>query len=193
MRRRFIGLGFCFILAFCGAFGIFYTFSQRPVEMVKEKSSSSITFEMNVQCTVYHYRNGILMNVFGDTEVLTNIGKNFTAFKISGDLDWIHAGYMLYNVTFLGWGDQGSLSASSVILPNEITRYDVKANFTYISLGKWNYTAYWKPASSGNVDCVGLYWHSSGNNLFCYDVFGQVAYTTADEFYSYWQFQITYS
>lgn len=162
-------------------------------EHFNEKNDDGLDIHFSIRCSINHYRNSILIYQFGDTEVLTNIGKNFTAFKISGDTDWIHAGDMLYNVTFLGWGDQGSLSASSVILPNEITRYDVKANFTYISLGKWNYTGYWKPTGSGNVDCVGMYWQSTGNYLFCYDVFTQVPYTTADEFYSYWQFEITYS
>jgi hypothetical protein len=161
------------------------------LNMLSRRGGLNIDF--NLVNSVRAYENGVLKYSFGDTEVMTNIGKNFTAFKLSGNTAWLDAGSMLKNVTYMSWGDQGSLSATSVILPSEIIRYDVKANFTYISLGKWNYTGYWKPTGSGNVDCVGLNWHSSGNNLYCYDVFTQIAYTTSYEFYSYWQFAITYS
>jgi hypothetical protein len=160
------------------------------VSLIKVEQKGLI---LNIKNTVLHFRDGILIRQFGDTEVLTDIGKNFTACKLSGDTAWLDIADALENVTYLGWGDQGSLSSSSVILPSEITRYDIAANFTYISLGKWNYTGYWKPTGTGNIDCVGLYWKATGNNLFCYDVFGEIAYTTADSFYSYWQFEITYS
>lgn len=150
-----------------------------------------------VECTVEQWRDGILLYRFGDSEVLTDIGKNFTAMKISGDTDWDETDFMK-NVTYLGWGDQngGSLSASSTQLPGEIVRNDVSANFTYISLGKWNYTGYWYPSASGTTDCCGMYWgamNGYNNTLYCYDTFGEISYTDADTLISKWQFTISYS
>lgn len=150
------------------------------------------TMKLRVDCTIEQWRDGILIYSFGDNEVMTNIGKNFTAMKLSGDTDWITTDFA-ENVTYLGFGDQGSLSESSTSLPSEKTRFDVSANFTYISLGKWNYTGYWYPDASSTADCCGMYWKSSGENLYCYDTFGEISYTDADTIISKWQFTITYS
>lgn len=163
--------------------------------IVGSGSQGEINIDYGVQCTIEQWRNGILIFSVGDTEVMTDIGKNFTAMKLSGDTEWTTTDFAK-NITYLGFGDQGSLSSSSTQLPSEITRFDVSANFTYISLGKWNYTGYWFPSGSGNVDCSGMYWGAmNGDNatLYCYDTFGQIAYTSDDEFRSYWQFTITYS
>ena len=163
--------------------------------IVGSGSDGEIDIRNPVECTIEQWRDGILIYRFGDSEVMTNIGKNFTAMKLSGDTDWDTTDFAK-NVTYLGFGDQGSLSASSTQLPSEAIRFDVSANFTYISLGKWNYTGYWYPTGSGTTDCCGMYWGAmNGDNatLYCYDTFGEISYTSDDTIISKWQFTITYS
>lgn len=159
-------------------------------------SDGVFSISYNVECTVEQWRSGILLFRYGDAEVMTDIGKNYTAMKISGDSTWTQVAAALKNVTYLGWGDQGSLSSNSTQLPSEIVRNDVNANFTYISLGKWNYTGYWYPSGSGNVDCCGMYWGAmNGDNatLYCYDTFSEIGYTSDDTLISKWQFTASYS
>lgn len=126
--------------------------------------------------TVWYYKNGKLYAVFEHPGTVTNLGKNFTLGKITGDADYNMTQY-LYNATFVSIGNQGSLSAASTVLPAEWNR--TAGSVHDVAYNTFNVTAVFYPdAGPYTADCFGLNFGSDtigeDYSLFGYDTFNEV-------------------
>lgn len=165
-----------------------------------ENPYQQFQIRFKVDSYLYQYRDGILIYSYEHPGVVTNIGRNYTAQKLTGaNLAWIPAGQYNYNLTAVSMGLDSTthLSTGSTKLPTESTRVTVPAgNFTYISLARFNMTAYYHPAGTGDMNCSAIQWQTgagSDNNLFCYDIYTTFSYTGADTIIVIWQVYVNYS
>lgn len=167
-------------------------------------NSNIVNLEIIGDSYVYQYRDGVLIYYYEHPGVVTNFGRNYTAAKFTGSiLAWSLSGTPLNfandymgNLTYVAMGLDNSphLSASATVLPSEATRVTVPAaNFTVISLAKFNMTAYWRPGGSGNMNASMIMWRSSGNYGFIYDIYSTFAYTASDLIIVKWQIYVNTS
>jgi len=151
---------------------------------------------LDIHSTVYQYRwidgQKYLIYSYSHPAALTAIGENYTAAKISGNTDWNLTHY-LSNVTFIAMGN-GSLTTASTQLNNEWNR--TAATFEYIAVGQWNYSASFYPSGSGRTNATGLCWSDGigdDNELWAYDTFTAIDYTSNDQIDVEWSIDIQYS
>jgi hypothetical protein len=180
MNKKLIGvaMGFLCIGIIIGAlisFSINYTIVlQRTIGVDIEATRS-------IHATVWFYKDGELIFTYTHPGVLTNLGRNITLAKLSGD-----SGYNLtwynWNTTYISIGNQGVLSNSSTVLPGEWNRTtatveDITATGTSYS---YNLTCTFYPDAAGpyTADCIGINVGSgtigADETLWAYDTFTEV-------------------
>lgn len=106
--------------------------------------------------------------------VVTNYGLNLTFNKLFGNSTGYNATEYNYNLTHVGIGNQGTLTAASTVLPGEWNRTvaDSQHDLSY-NQGNWTLVIY--PGSGPyTADCLGVYCHATNNCLFLYDTFNEV-------------------
>jgi len=158
-----------------------------------ESGFKGLTVEIHSSIYQYRWIDGekYLIYTYHHPAALTSIGENFTAMKMSGHADWPYNDEALYNVTYISVGN-GTLTVASTQLSNEWNRTD--GTFEYIAVGKWNYSTSFYPSGSGRTNATGLQWKSSGDgNLWAYDTFTAIDYTSNDQIDVEWQVDVSYS
>lgn len=154
--------------------------------------------KIEAHSTIKQYRwiDGVpyLIYSYGHPAVLCNIGKNYTAMKISGNAAWPFNDEALYNVTFIALGHDVGLSAASTELPGEWNR--TAGSFEYLGVGNWNYSASFFPSGSGTTNSTSLNWKTgigTDDSMWAYDTFSTISYTDADQIDVEWEVTVTYS
>lgn len=126
---------------------------------------------------VSFYRNGVLVASFVHPGEVTNIGLNYTLYKLFGNSTWQYADLpYLDNATYISIGNQGALSQASTVLPGEWNRTagTISKNTGQSVL---NISCTFYPAAGPyTADCIGLNLNAtaSANNLWAYDTFVEV-------------------
>lgn len=175
-----------------------YTVIEKNVYRVGASSGvGQLGFGPEIHCTITQYRwiDGAkhLIYSYSHPAALTTIGENFTAAKQTGHTDWNVTGY-LYNVTYIALGHNVGLTTSSTVLPGEWNRTD--GTFEYIGVGHWNYSASFYPSGSGTTNSTSMNWEDGigqDNNMWCYDTFTTITYTSNDQIDVEWEVDIQYS
>ena len=173
----------------------YYTVEEHYTYSVSTGESGFKGLTVEVHSSIYQYRwiDGVkyLIYTYHHPAALTSIGENFTAMKMSGHATWPYNNEALYNVTFISVGN-GTLSAASTQLADEWNRTD--GTFEYLAVGKWNYSTSFYPSGSGRTNATGLQWKSAGDgNLWAYDTFTAIDYTSNDQIDVEWQVDVSYS
>jgi hypothetical protein len=99
-----------------------------------------------------------------------------TMSKLTGNMTAYNATVYTYNLTYISIGNQGSLSASSTVLPGEWNR--TSATMHDNAYNTFNLTATIKPGTGPyTADCIGVNWESGiakDLTLWGYDTFAEV-------------------
>jgi hypothetical protein len=150
---------------------IFKEWSSIGVEFTTASIHTTITMTKDDVPIYYGYHAGSV----------TNLGKNFTICKLTG-LGPTSSGYNLttymLNLTSVGIGNMGTLTASSVILPGEWNR--TASTLHDLTYNTFNMTTVIHPSGSGlTADCLGVYYEGTSANatassLWGYDTFSEV-------------------
>jgi len=144
---------------------------------------ASLDFETEKYNLPYEVHTRIIVDKAGETVldeyhagVVTNLGLNLTFCKLFGNTTSYNTTQYMYNLTHVGIGNQGALSAASVVLPGEWNRTvaDTQHDLAY-NTGNW--TLVIEPDNGGpyTADCLGVYFHASEDTLFLYDTFTEVS------------------
>ena len=149
----------------------------------------------DIHSTLYQYRwidgQKYLIYSYGHAAALTVISENMTAGKLTGDVFPVAA--YLNNVTYISVGTDVGLSTASTQLPGEWNR-STSLTPEYIAVGQWNLSYSFYPSGSGTTNSTGLNWASSGDgNLWAYDTFSDIDYTSNDQIDVEWSIDIQYS
>jgi hypothetical protein len=113
----------------------------------------------SLHSTIYFYKDGELVKSYAHPGVVTNLGKNMTMSKLTGNMTAYNATVYMYNLTYISIGNQGSLSASSTVLPGEWNR--TSATMHDNAYNTFNLTATIKPGTGPyTADCMGVNWES---------------------------------
>ena len=130
----------------------------------------------SIHTRIRMWKAGLLVFDEYHAGVVTDIGDNMTLAWLFGDSEYNVSQY-LYNVTYISIGNQGTLSASSVVLPGEWNRTQGTIgdkNQSYLNV---SCTFYPDNAGPYTADCIGLNWRSTASstgNLWGYDTFTEV-------------------
>lgn len=132
----------------------------------------------SVHSRIRVYKDGVLVFSEYHPGVVTNLGDNMTLFKLFGDTDMQYVDIPFTdNATYISIGNQGSLSASSVVLPGEWNR--TAGAIDNESQSSLNVSCTFYPDNAGpyTADCIGLNFNAtaSANNLWAYDTFTEVS------------------
>lgn len=156
---------------------------------------SGLTLHIDLSGWLKFYEGNRLAFITELGSAMTDIGKNLTMAKISGNTSIALISDYLYNLTYIALGTDVGLTTSSTVLPNEWNR--TLANQEILNNGHTiNLTATIYPSGSGSTNATSVNWKSgiaTDNSMWCYDTFATKTYTSEDHFEIEWQIQITYS
>lgn len=136
-------------------------------------SGARMPFEGHTKITITKAGETVLSEYHAG--VVTNLGLNLTFCKLLGNSTYYNTTQYDYNVSYVGIGNQGSLSAASVVLPGEWNRTiaDTQHDLDY-NTANWTLVIY-PDSGPYTADCLGLYYHSAEDTLFFYDTFSEVS------------------
>ena len=179
MRKR-IGI-VLFALIVIGVLGVMLVSTPVLVE-----DGTNIKVEIHV--TMWHYRDGTLLDTSHHAGVLTTLGANWIE-NMLGDTPgadpakWIAVS-----------NDPGAPSAAWIVIPSEITTNGLgRAPGTYASTGDGTWTITQSFSVTGTQSCqlTGLYWTLAGDYLLCADTFTQVNAEDGDTLEIEWSLSVT--
>lgn len=128
-------------------------------------------FSVEIHVTMWHYRDGVLLDTSHHLGVLTEIGKNWIEDQL-GDSPGTDP------AKWIGVSNDGtSPQASWEVIPSEISGSGLaRAPGTYADTGNgtWTITRSFSVTGTQSCQLTGLYWSLSGNYLLCADTFTQV-------------------
>jgi hypothetical protein len=130
-----------------------------------------------IHSTIYVYEYGKLIGVYHHPGVVTQLGMNYTLGKITGYSTSYNMTQYTYNCTYVSIGNQGSLSATSTVLPGEWNR--TTGTIHDATYNSFNVTAVFAGTSgTQTADCLGLNFGSAtigtAYTLWGYDTFTEV-------------------
>lgn len=171
--KKLAVLFFCTVLA--SALTSFYVGAYMARIQINMHSNLGVDLETSsIHCRIRMWQNGLLVFDEYHSGAVTDIGDNQTLAWIFGDADYNVTSYMK-NATYIGIGNQGTLTTSSTILPGEWNRTAGAVddeNQSYLNL---TCTFYPDDAGPYTADCIGIYWESSNDGaLWAYDTFTEV-------------------
>ncbi len=162
-----------------------------------EHAEGSGQASIEVHSTVKQWRwidgEKYLIYSYSHPAALTEIGENYTAAKIAGAV--FPTANFTANVTYSSLGTDVGLSTSSTSLPGEWNR-STSITPEYLAVGQWNYTFSFYPSGSGTTNATGLHWGSgigSPGDLWAYDTFSDISYTSNDQIDVEWSIDVQYS
>lgn len=176
-------------------FPTYYKQTDQYQYIVGKGELNSVQPSYEVHSTVYQYKwiDGVKYLIFSYSHpaALTVIGENFTAGKLVGAI--FPTTDYLKNVTFISMGHSVGLTTSSTQLPGEWNR-STSITPEYLGVGHWNLTYSFFPSGSGTTNSTGWNWDSSGDlNLWAYDTFPTITYTSNDQIDVECEVDISYS
>jgi hypothetical protein len=140
-----------------------------------ERFNGEIPFSFTVgsiHTRIKMYQNGELIFNEYHAGAVTKLGLNVTLGKLTGD-SWYNLTTYMLNTTYIGIGNQGTLTTDSVVLPGEWNR--TLGAIEDQAYNSFNITCTFYPdAGPYTADCIGLYYDDVGNNLWGYDTFSEV-------------------
>jgi len=145
-------------------------------QTLSEGGSANISFSVgSVHATVTFYKDGVKVFEQYHAGYVTKLGLNVTFAKLTGNSSAYNMTQYTLNNTFVSIGNQGTLTADSVVLPGEWNR--TSATMHSCVYNSFNLTAVFHPgAGPYTADCIGVNFESGiGNNaLFACDTFTEV-------------------
>ena len=134
-------------------------------------------FGVEIHVSMWHWRDGVLLDYSHHAGVLTTLGANFIEDQLGDSPATDPAKWIAVS------NDAGAPSSAWTAIPNEITTGGMgRAEGTYQSTGdgECTITKSFSPSASGSCQLTGLYWAVSGDFLLCADTFTQVNYEDGD-------------
>lgn len=154
-------------------------------EVTIEEYGTNLGFEIHV--TMYHYRDGVLINWDHHAGTLTTIGKNYIEDQL-GDSPGAVADYIALS------NNTGAPSAGWTELPDEITTGGMsRAQGTYQDEGDgvWNITKSFSPTETNSTQLTGLHWGAGASTLLAADIFNIINYENGDTVTITWQITVS--
>jgi len=144
---------------------------------IESEYGTQLNFEIHV--SMWHYRNGELLEYSHHAGVLTTIGQDYIEGKLGGvnDADFSN------NATYIGLSNNtGAPNSGWTVIPDEITTGGMsRTTGTYVNdgVGQWNITKSFSPTESNSTRLTGLYW-DTGSDLIASDTFTAINYQNGD-------------
>lgn len=145
-------------------------------------------FSAEIHVSMWHYRDGVLLEYSHHAGVLTTIGADWIEDQLGDSPATDPAKWIALS------NDAGSPSAAWTVIPTEITTNGMgRAAGTYanVGTGQWNITKSFSPTGSGSCQLTGLYWASTGSYLLCADTFTQINYESGDTVQIQWTISVS--
>lgn len=180
MNRKKILLSIVVVIAVIGIFSIGF----QPV--TDPYSDGVLGVEIHV--SMWHYRDGILLDYSHHAGVLTTLGANWIEDQLGDSPSTDPAKWIAVS------NDAGSPSSAWIVIPTEITTGGMgRATGTYANVGDgvWNITKSFSPTGSGSCQLVGLYWASTGDYLLCADTISVINYENGDTVQIQWTITVS--
>lgn len=150
---------------------------------VPQKSVFTGTVGFEVHVTMWHWRDGVLIDYSHHPGTLTNLGANWIEDQLGDSPGTDPAKWIAVS------NDTSSPSSAWVVIPNEITTGGMgRAVGTYADegVGQWNITKIFSPTETGSCQLTGLYWAVAGDYLLCADTFNLINYQNEDAIQICW-------
>ena len=139
--------------------------------------SAKILKDTPVHMNIRVYQSGKLLLAQYHAGAITNLGKNITLAKLTGDSSYYNMTTYNLNTTYISIGNQGTLNTGSTVLPGEWNR--TLGTVEDQDYDSFNLTCTFNPDASGpyTADCIGINFESGigkDQSLFAYDTFSEV-------------------
>lgn len=155
---------------------------------VPQEVSYTTEFGVEIHVSMWHWRDGVLLDYSHHAGVLTDLGANWIEDQIGDSPDTDPAKWIAVS------NDAGSPAADWIVIPNEITTGGMgRAAGTYADdgTGQWNITKTFSPTGTGSCQLTGLYWAVTGDYLLCADTFTQINYESGDTVQIRWTITVS--
>lgn len=180
MNRKKILLPIIVVIAVIGVFTIGF-------QPVTNPYSDGI-LGMEIHVSMWHYRDGVLIEYSHHPGTLTTLGANWIGDQLGDSPSTDPAKWIAVS------NNTGSPSSAWIVIPDEITTGGMgRAVGTYANVGDgvWNITKSFSPTDSGSCQLVGLYWDASGDYLLCADTISLVDYENEDTVLIQWTVSVS--
>ncbi len=150
--------------------------------------SYTTEFGVEIHVSMWHFRDGVLLDYSHHAGVLTDLGADWIEDQIGDSPATEPAKYIGLS------NDATSPTAAWIVIPTEITTGGMsRAAGTYANdgTGQWNITKTFSPTGSGSAQLTGLYWASTGSLLLTADTFTQINYESGDTVQIRWTITVS--
>ena len=178
--RKQIGIVLLALVA-VGAIGVYLNSAPTLV-------SDGTDFSVEIHVSMWHYRDGILLDYSHHAGVLTTLGANWIEDQMGDSPATDPAKWIAVS------NDATSPQASWETIPAEIVTNGLsRAPGTYASTGDgtWTITKSFSVTGTQSCQLTGLYWAVSGDFLLCADTFTQVNAEDGDTLEIEWSLSVT--
>ena len=178
--RKQIGIVLLALVA-VGALGVYM---MSAPALVDEETK----FSVEIHVTMWHYREGILLDTSHHAGVLTTLGANWIEGQMGDTPGTDPAKWIALS------NDVGTPSAAWITIPVEITTNGLtRAPGTYASTGDgtWTITKSFSVTGTQSCQLTGLYWALAGDVLLCADTFTQVNAEDGDTLEIEWSLSVS--
>lgn len=178
--RKQIGIVLLALVA-VGAIGVYLNSAPTLV-------SDGTDFSVEIHVSMWHYRDGILLDYSHHAGVLTTLGANWIEDQMGDSPGTDPAKWIAVS------NDATPPAAAWIVIPTEITTNGLgRAPGTYASTGDgtWTITKSFSVTGTQSCQLTGLYWALAGDFLLCADTFTQVNAEDGDTLEIEWSLSVT--